>query len=102
MKLDVFDVIVGSFIAVFAILIVLDIAAWIARQLRALPIWRRLRGLEPEEYDLPTPNAGFSLGGSSSATGAARRHFARDDELRLLTHLGWGQTRPNAPPIRDE
>ncbi len=100
MKIDLFDAIVGLFVLMFAILVAIDVGLWIVRGIRSGSFLRRLRGTENEADQLPEANAGFSL--SQGGRGAAAsRHFARDKELGLNTHLGWGQRRNPPPDARD-
>ncbi len=96
MKLDLFDAIVGLFVLMFVIFAVVEGYTWIVRKIRSRSY---LRSLGKDAQELPIPNAGFSLRRGQRSS-AARRHIARDEELRLQTHLGWGQRR-HPPPDRE-
>ena len=100
MKIDLFDAIVGLFVFLFVMLVLIDVGMWIARELRTGDFLRRLFRKKDPGTELPEANAGFSLRRGEGGT-AARRHFSRDKQLGLSTHLGWGQRRNPPPDAQD-
>ena len=95
MGIETLDAMFGSFVLVFALIAIVDGLTWIGRQLRGGKLWRRLRGAGEGEDEL-APNAGFSLG-QGGRSSAARRHFSRQEALRLRPKLGWRPARHRDP-----
>lgn len=98
MKLDIFDFIVGAFVLVIVLMLADGVITWILQKYREGSTLRKMREEGIDVEAVTGANAGFKMGERS---GAASRHFAREDETGLLTHLGWGQV-PHRNPAPEE
>ncbi len=91
MKVDAFNAIVFSYVAMFLILSLIDASRWLEREYRSGGLRRRLHRWGIKVGPAPEPEIEVSL---SKPVLGARRSLKRHTELRRRLLSGWGHWGP--------